>query len=240
MSVYSFLHYVTDKVQLNEALASTRRHWSTIWKKRLLACLYIHFYIMSRTKFSWTRLWHQQGDIGRQFERKDFWHVCIFIFTLCHGQSSVERGFNINKETLVDNLKEKSSGMSVYSLLYYVTGKVQLNRGFNINMETLVDILKEKTSGMSVYSFLHDVTGKVQLNEALTLTRRHWSIIWKKRLLACLYIHFYIMSLDKIKLNEALTSTRRHWSTIWKKGLLACLYIHFYIMSRTKFSWTRL
>ena len=127
MSVYSFLHYVTDKVQLNVALASTRRHWSTIWKKRLLACLYIHFYIMSRTKFSWTRLWHQQGDIGRQFERKDFWHVCIFIFTLCHGQSSVERVFNINKETLVDNLKEKSSGMSVYSLLYYVTGKVQLN-----------------------------------------------------------------------------------------------------------------
>ena len=69
----------------------------------------------------------KQVDIGRQFERKDFWHVCIFIFTLCHGQSSVERGFNINKETLVNNLKEKTSGMSVYSFLHYVTDKVQLN-----------------------------------------------------------------------------------------------------------------
>ena len=127
MSVYSFLPYVTGKVQLNEASTSTKRHWSTIWEKRLLACLYIHFYIMSRTKFSWTRLWHQQGDIGRQFERKVFWPVRIFIFSLCHGQSSVERGFNINTETLVDNLKEKTSGMSVYSFLHYVTGKVQLN-----------------------------------------------------------------------------------------------------------------
>ena len=127
MSVYSFLRYVTGKIQLNEALTSARRHWSTIGKKILLACLYIHFYIMSRAKFSWTRLQHQQGDIGRQFVRKAFWHVCIFIFTLCHGQSSVERGFNISKETLVDNLKENTSGMSVYSFLHYVTGKVQLN-----------------------------------------------------------------------------------------------------------------
>ena len=140
MSVYSFLHYVTGNVQFNEAITSTRRHWSTIWKKRLLTCLYIHFYmmsranfswtrlkkqgrhwstiwkkrfmaclyipfyVMSRAKFSWTRLWHQQGDTGRLLERKYFWHVCIFIFTLCHGQSSVERGFNINKEILVANL----------------------------------------------------------------------------------------------------------------------------------------
>ena len=90
MSVYSFLHYVTGKVQLNEALTSTRRYWSIICKKSLLACLYIHFYIMSRA-------------------------------------NSVERGFNINKETLVDNLKEKTSGMSVYSFLHDVTGKVQCN-----------------------------------------------------------------------------------------------------------------
>ena len=36
------------------------------------------------------------------------WLVCKFVFTLCHGQSSVERGFNINKQTLVDNLEEVS------------------------------------------------------------------------------------------------------------------------------------
>ena len=32
------------------------------------------------------------------------WQVCIFIFTLTHGQSCVERGFNINKDTLKYNL----------------------------------------------------------------------------------------------------------------------------------------
>ena len=148
---------------------------------------------MSRAKFNSTRLWHQQGDIGRQFERIDFWRVCIFIYTLCHGQSSVERGFNISKETLVDNLKEKTSGMSVYSIFTLSHGQSSVERGFNISKEALVDNLEEKTSGMPVYSFLHYVTGKVQLNEALTSTRKHWSTIWKKRLLACLYIHFYIM-----------------------------------------------
>ena len=196
MSVYSFLHDVTGKVQLNEALTSTRRHWSTIWEKRLLACLYIHFYIMSRTKFSWTRLWHQQGDIGRQFERKDFWHVCIFIFhfyimsrtkfswtRLWHQQGDIGRQF------------ERKDFWHVCIFIFTLCdGQSSVERGFNINKETLVDNLKEKSSGMSVYSFLHYVTDKVQLNEALTSTRRHWSTIWKKKLLACLYIHFYIMS----------------------------------------------
>lgn len=30
----------------------------------------------------------------------DFWYVCKFVFTLSHGQSAVECGFNINKHTL--------------------------------------------------------------------------------------------------------------------------------------------
>ena len=38
--------------------------------------------------------------------------VCIFIFssshTLSHGQSSVERGFNVNKDSLEDNLDSSS------------------------------------------------------------------------------------------------------------------------------------
>ena len=38
----------------------------------------------------------------------DFWYVCKFVFTLCHGQSAVERGFNVNKQTLVDNIKDVS------------------------------------------------------------------------------------------------------------------------------------
>ena len=34
----------------------------------------------------------------------DFWDVCKFVFSLCHGQSSVEHGFSVNKQTVVENL----------------------------------------------------------------------------------------------------------------------------------------
>ena len=34
----------------------------------------------------------------------EMWTVCVFVFTLSHGQSSVERGFNINKDSLKTNL----------------------------------------------------------------------------------------------------------------------------------------
>ena len=40
---------------------------------------------------------------------KVFWKVCSVIFLLSHDQSTVERGFSINKEFLVENLQEKLS-----------------------------------------------------------------------------------------------------------------------------------
>ena len=46
--------------------------------------------------------------LPKKDEFKKFWKICIFIFTQSHGQSQVERGFNINKNTLQDNLLEKS------------------------------------------------------------------------------------------------------------------------------------
>ena len=47
--------------------------------------------------------------LPKKDEFKNFWKICIFIFTLSHdGQSQVERGFNINKNTLQENLQEKS------------------------------------------------------------------------------------------------------------------------------------
>ena len=46
--------------------------------------------------------------LRKEDEFKNFWKICIFIFTLSHGQSQVERGFNINKNTLQENLQEKS------------------------------------------------------------------------------------------------------------------------------------
>ena len=35
--------------------------------------------------------------IGRNEIYADIWEVCKIIFTLSHGQSSVERGFTVNK-----------------------------------------------------------------------------------------------------------------------------------------------
>ena len=36
------------------------------------------------------------------------WKVCKFVFVLSHGQATIERGFNINKDVLVDNMHELS------------------------------------------------------------------------------------------------------------------------------------
>ena len=46
--------------------------------------------------------------LARNEEFKWFWFVCKIIFTLSHGQSQVERGFNVNIEILVENLQEES------------------------------------------------------------------------------------------------------------------------------------
>ena len=50
---------------------------------------------------------------------KHMWRIFVFIFTLCHGQDQVERGFNINKKTLQENLQKKSlvGGRIVYDTL---------------------------------------------------------------------------------------------------------------------------
>ena len=39
---------------------------------------------------------------------KNCWNVFMMIFTLSHVQTSVERGFSVNKELLVENLTEES------------------------------------------------------------------------------------------------------------------------------------
>ena len=47
---------------------------------------------------------------------KSLWKVFIFIFTLSHGQSQVERGFSINQEILIENLH--SSSLSAQWIVY--------------------------------------------------------------------------------------------------------------------------
>ena len=39
---------------------------------------------------------------------ENLWYVCNIVMILSHGQSSIERGFSINKEILDNNLQEKS------------------------------------------------------------------------------------------------------------------------------------
>ena len=45
----------------------------------------------------------------RRCKYQDLWKVCIFVFTMSHGQGAVERGFNINKQLLVENILKTST-----------------------------------------------------------------------------------------------------------------------------------
>ena len=38
----------------------------------------------------------------------NLWKVCKVIFTVSHGQADIERGFSVNKELLIENMKQKS------------------------------------------------------------------------------------------------------------------------------------
>ena len=46
--------------------------------------------------------------IGRDKSYADRWEVCKVMSTLSHGQSSVGRGFTVNKQLSIENLTEKS------------------------------------------------------------------------------------------------------------------------------------
>ena len=63
------------------------------------------------------------------------WKICPFIFALSHGQSQVEISFNINKNTLQENLQKKYLvGRIVYGILidsdksdFVITNELVLN-----------------------------------------------------------------------------------------------------------------
>ena len=64
-------------------------------------------------------------DSNKSFN--DFWFVCKFIFTLCHGQSSVERGFNVNKQTIAENLEDLglTSLRMIYDEIMHLGGSIK-------------------------------------------------------------------------------------------------------------------
>ena len=65
--------------------------------------------------------------VANESQFKDLWHICKIKFILSHGQSSVERGFSVNKEVLQDNLQETSlnSQRLVYNTLQSNNSKPQ-------------------------------------------------------------------------------------------------------------------
>ena len=58
---------------------------------------------------------------------KNLWKICIIIMTLSHGQSAVERGFSVNKELLVENLKKVSIVNQRIVYDHFIASEVKLN-----------------------------------------------------------------------------------------------------------------
>ena len=85
--------------------------------------------------------------------------ACIYIFVIYHGRASVERGFNINKEMLVENMKElslvilrmvydemKASGYKSYNFPIsngIVVASKQASSKYKIELESKKDSLVE-------------------------------------------------------------------------------------------------
>ena len=62
-------------------------------------------------KFKWkeNRLDEFMGIyLHRNEKYQHFWYVCKAIFVSSYGQSSVERGFSVNKDLLVENLNQQT------------------------------------------------------------------------------------------------------------------------------------
>ncbi|KAK5876302.1 hypothetical protein CesoFtcFv8_025669 [Champsocephalus esox] len=47
-----------------------------------------------------------QEHLSNKAECRHLWEVVKLVLVLSHGQASVERGFSVNKEVMVENLKE--------------------------------------------------------------------------------------------------------------------------------------
>ena len=68
------------------------------------------------------------------------WKVIQYVFTLPHGQSHVERGFNINDDIMVVNMKAESL---VAQRLVYVCKQ---NRRQILNLNTYIENLEKQST----------------------------------------------------------------------------------------------
>ena len=110
---------------------------------------------------------------------KDFWYICLFIFTLSHGQSAVERGFNINNEAMFDNLEESSltSIRSVYDeILQYGSLK-----SFPINNSLLISCKSACSKYKQVLQEKRDNTKDEAVNSKRKLLCNDLVVMKKKK-----------------------------------------------------------
>ena len=94
--------------------------------------------------------------LGLYIDRKKsdkLWNICKLMFTLSHGQAAVEKGFNVNKEILLENLQQKSliSQRMVYDYM-------ALKHAGSLHKYTIPNslILKCKSSHAKYVQFLEE------------------------------------------------------------------------------------
>ena len=63
--------------------------------------------------------------LNRNEKYQNFGYICKVIFVLSHGQSSIERGFSVNKDLLVENLGCKPTYSFLLGLAEFHTHEYQ-------------------------------------------------------------------------------------------------------------------
>ena len=89
--------------------------------------IYFSLFVLCTKKSFQVSITSDQGDkFLRQFidvRFNDLWFACNFVFVSAHAQSQAERGCNISKAILVENLEETSLKRQQRLLHAYMTSK---------------------------------------------------------------------------------------------------------------------
>ena len=67
-------------------------------------------------------------QLAKQHQFRDLWEIVQNILLLSHGQAPVEQGFSINKNIVVENMKERTSIAQrvIVDHLHHVGGEAQV------------------------------------------------------------------------------------------------------------------
>ena len=105
--------------------------------------------------------------LHRNEKYQHFWYVCKGIFVSSYGQSSVERGFSINKDLLVENLNQQSL-IGQRKVYYYFS-----SLGIGIHeYEILLDLTKSCKSAYSRYAAALEEKKKERASTEKNLKRK--------------------------------------------------------------------